>query len=105
MGALFDQAVVFTSHREFRRWTGRDALIAIGADAGQGVDYRRVSYRRPSLFMLGDERSGLSPGQRASCDAFVRIPMAREMDSINVAMAGTILMYEARNQRHPVARR
>jgi RNA methyltransferase, TrmH family len=94
--------LVFTSHQQFRKWRHRYEFNVLGADGGAATDYRCVSYRRPTLFMLGDERKGLSDAQRNSCDGFVRIPMAGTVDSLNLAMAGTLLLFEVRNQRHPI---
>lgn len=44
--------------------------------------------------MLGDERAGLDPEQRALCHELVRIPMVDGIDSLNPAVAGSVLMYE-----------
>lgn len=99
MGSVFRHRFVRTTHREFRRW-GR--LFAVGATPASSVDYRVISYRRPTLIMLGDERKGLSEGQVRSCDTLVRIPMVGSPDSLNVAIAGAVMLYEAHNQRHPV---
>ncbi len=49
---------------------------------------------RPALLMLGGERKGLTDEQRSMCDRIVRIPMVEGMDSLNVAVAGSLLMYE-----------
>jgi TrmH family RNA methyltransferase len=105
MGSIFSHRYVATNHRDFRRWQRRYELTVVGATGEAKVDYRSLSYRRPTVLMLGHERSGLSDGQRATCDALVRIPMQGRPDSLNVAMAGTILLYEAFNQRSPVRRR
>jgi RNA methyltransferase, TrmH family len=105
MGSLFALRFVRTSHREFRKWKLRYELKVIGADGAAGTDYRAVSLRRSTLLLLGHERSGLSDAQRATCDGFVKIPMDGSVDSLNLAMAGTVLLFEARNQRHPVKRR
>jgi TrmH family RNA methyltransferase len=51
--------------------------------------------------MLGDERNGLSDGQRKTCGEVVRIPMVGSADSLNLAMAGTLMLYEAFRQRNP----
>jgi tRNA G18 (ribose-2'-O)-methylase SpoU len=55
--------------------------------------------------MLGDERKGLSEGQLATCDALVKIPMVGSPDSLNIAMAASVMLYEVHNQRHPVKRK
>jgi RNA methyltransferase, TrmH family len=104
MGSLFALRLVRTCHTEFRKWSRRYELTVVGATGEATKDYRAVTYRRPTVFMLGDERAGLSDAQRLTCDATVRIPMHGRADSLNVAMAGTILLFEARNQRHPVRR-
>jgi TrmH family RNA methyltransferase len=57
-------------------------------------DDREVSYTRPALLMLGSERKGLTDEQRGMCSRIVRIQMVEGMDSLNVAVAGSLLMYE-----------
>lgn len=104
MGSLFAMRLVRTCHQSFRSWTHRYELTVVGATGDSPVDYRGITYRRPTVLMLGDERSGLSEAQRRTCDATVRIPMHGRGDSLNVAMAGTILLFEVRNQRHPLRR-
>ncbi len=44
--------------------------------------------------MLGNERSGLTQNEQALCQQLVRIPMVSGMDSLNVAVAGSLLLYE-----------
>jgi TrmH family RNA methyltransferase len=105
MGSIFAHRYVATTHRDFRRWNRRYEVTVVGATAEAQTDYRSLSYRRPTVLMLGHERSGLSDAQRKTCDAFVRIPMRGRPDSLNVAMAGTLLLYEALNQRSPIRRR
>jgi RNA methyltransferase, TrmH family len=101
MGAHFGLRVVGTNHAEFRRWACRYEMTVVAATGSATLDYRRISYRRPVLLMLGHERSGLSEAQRASSDVEVRIPMAPSVDSLNIAMAGTVLLYEAYGQQRP----
>ncbi len=48
----------------------------------------------PPLIVLGDERGGLDSEQRALCHELVHIPMVGGVDSLNLAVAGGILMYE-----------
>ena len=44
--------------------------------------------------MLGDERRGLSSGQRQHCDRLIQLPLASEIDSLNIAVAEGILLYD-----------
>jgi TrmH family RNA methyltransferase len=99
MGAHFDLQIVRCTYREFAKWQFRSEFRVLGADPGGTLDYRKVGYRRPLLLMIGNERHGLSPGQLSSCDSLVRIPMARNVDSLNVAMATTVLLFESFNQQ------
>jgi len=94
MGALFKQTVVRTTAEQLRRWVGMNNIQVIGASPDGTEDYRQVSYTRPALLMLGSERKGLTDEQRSMCNCIVRIPMAEGMDSLNVAVAGSLLMYE-----------
>jgi TrmH family RNA methyltransferase len=104
MGAQLGLRIVKTNYKELQRWTYRSEIRVLGADAAGRVDYRSVKFRRPVLLMVGDERSGLSPGQSSACDGLVKIPMASGVDSLNVAMAATVLLYEAFGQKHPAKR-
>lgn len=54
---------------------------------------------QPTLLLLGNEGAGLSRDLVQLADACVRIPMAAGVESLNVAIAGSILLYEARRQR------
>jgi TrmH family RNA methyltransferase len=49
---------------------------------------------RPTVLMLGEERAGLSAEQRRICRHIVRIPMVAGSDSLNLAVAGSLLLYE-----------
>jgi SpoU rRNA Methylase family len=49
---------------------------------------------RPTILVLGEERAGLTPLQRDLCSDFVRIPMIGAADSLNLAVAGSLLLYE-----------
>ncbi len=46
------------------------------------------------MLLLGEERRGLSDAQRAMCEATVRIPMVGGIDSLNLAVAGSLMLYE-----------
>jgi TrmH family RNA methyltransferase len=108
MGALFTRRIVRAGARVLRAWARRHGVAIVGADGEGARDFREVSYRRPVVLVLGDERKGLSPVQRAACDELVRIPMTGRTDSLNVAVAKktwrSVLLYEAYAQRHPLDR-
>jgi TrmH family RNA methyltransferase len=94
MGALFRQAIVRTSARQLRRWADLHNIQVIGASPDTTVDYDAVCYTWPAVLILGSERSGLTQEQRSICRQMVRIPMVEGMDSLNLAVAGSLLMYK-----------
>lgn len=70
------------------------ASVPRGGDAPDAIDWRgRV------LVFVGGEGSGLSRATIAACDARVTIPMQPPVESLNVAVAAALLVYEARRQR------
>lgn len=102
MGSIFAHRMIRTTHRQFRRWPGRAGVAVIGGAGEAECDYRALRYDRPTLLMLGDEGAGLSEAQRNTCDTLVRIPMAGALDSLNLAMAGTLMLYEVYHRHHPL---
>jgi TrmH family RNA methyltransferase len=93
MGALFKQTLVRTSVERFRRWIQTHDLAVIGASPDGEVEYDQVRYARPTILMLGNERSGLTDEERSLCDQMVRIPMVGGTDSLNLGVAGSLLLY------------
>jgi 23S rRNA (guanosine2251-2'-O)-methyltransferase len=75
----------------------RAAVPLIAADAG-GIPLGEVDLRGPLALVVGEEGSGLSPTLRDKCDRVVAIPLAGELESLNVSVAAAILMYEKRRQ-------
>jgi tRNA G18 (ribose-2'-O)-methylase SpoU len=63
--------------------------------------YRDVDWRKSSAIIVGRESAGLSPEEVAATDASVRIPMLGAAESLNVAVATGIILFEAARQRAP----
>lgn len=99
-GALFRVPVVVedSTMRAIERLvdSGHEVLAA---RTGPGVSYDSVDYTRPVAFVLGNEAHGVSAEVAARAGAAVAIPMAGRTESLNVAMAGTVLCFEAARQR------
>ena len=93
MGAHFRQTFARASLEELRRWVDQYQLLVVGASPDGTVPYDQVRYTRPTVLILGEERSGLSVHQRALCREIVRIPMVAGADSLNLGVAGSLLMY------------
>jgi TrmH family RNA methyltransferase len=99
MGALFSQHLVRTGFDELTDWTRRHRLMLVGTSDAAPVDYRDTRYRSPLVLLMGSEREGLSEEQLAACDMAVRIPMAGRSDSLNLAVATGVMLYEVFNQK------
>jgi TrmH family RNA methyltransferase len=64
-----------------------------------GVPMDRADLRAPTALLLGGEGHGLNADLLARADAGVSVPMQRPVESLNVAVAAALLVYEARRQR------
>ena len=65
----------------------------IGTDVKDGYDIRKIKKESIAL-VIGNEGSGMSNETRRHCDGFVKIPMKSNCESLNAAVASSILMYE-----------
>lgn len=111
MGSLFALPTVrLPSHREVARWVGDVAatrgsakgarrIQIVGASGDATLPADAVDLTQPTVLVFGNEAQGLAAGYRELCDVVVRIPMHRDADSINVACAAAILLYEVGRQR------
>jgi RNA methyltransferase, TrmH family len=102
MGALFAQRLVRTSPAELAAWKQRTGGLLVGTSPGARTDYREVRYEPPLVLCMGWERQGLSRKVYSLCDVMVRIPMVGESDSLNLAVATGVMLYEIFNQRRAV---
>ena len=71
----------------------------IGAAARGGMPLHQGSLAGPSAILLGGEGAGLPPLLLAACDATITIPMKPPVESLNVAVAGALVLFEAARQR------
>lgn len=78
----------------------RDAgLPLVAADAGGPVVHYRRDWVSPAAVVLGSEAHGLPGEVAAACDEAVFVPLAGHAESLNVAVAGAVVLYEAARQR------
>jgi TrmH family RNA methyltransferase len=70
----------------------------IGLVARGGTDLSRLDLGDRATFVLGAEREGLSDDVAGSCDELASIPLAEGAESLNVAVAGAIALYELRRR-------
>jgi len=77
----------------------QDNIWAIGLDERGSTNYSDFNFRTDCVLVLGSEGAGLHDLARKTCDHLLRIPMAGSVSSLNVSVAGAVVMFEAMRQR------
>ncbi|MDE7247979.1 MAG: RNA methyltransferase, partial [Lachnospiraceae bacterium] len=72
------------------------------AHLGGTKAYDGYDYRKRTAFLIGNEANGLREETAACADTLIRIPMQGEVESLNAAVASSILLFEASRQRRMV---
>ncbi|MCF3935946.1 RNA methyltransferase [Acuticoccus sp. M5D2P5] len=96
MGSIFHMPLARADDAAFaqflKRWPGK----VYGTHLDGAVDIRTIEASEPQLLVMGTEQSGLTDEMAARCDALLKIPMAGQADSFNLAIATAIALYEIR---------
>lgn len=102
MGALFAQHLVRADAAELAAWKARHCCLLVGASGRSSVDFQAAHYIPPVVLLMGSEREGLSAEDLELCDLVVSLPMAGRSDSLNLAVATGVMLYEifTRNRDH-----
>ncbi|CCV16239.1 RNA methyltransferase [Mesorhizobium sp. STM 4661] len=97
MGSIFAVPVAKATPEAFLAWRkGFPGLVA-GTHLKGAVDYRSVDFSKgPVLLMMGNEQQGLPENLAESCDRLLRIPQAGRADSLNLAVATGVMLFEIR---------
>jgi len=103
-GAVFSQRLVRADLVELEEWKRAYAVNAVGTSGSSLTDYRSPVYEPPLLVLMGNEQRGLSAQALALCDTTVRIPMLGRCDSLNLAVATGVVLYEILRQRQVASR-
>lgn len=96
MGSIFAVPVARAEPAAFldrvRAWPGD----VVGTHLSGKIDYRAANFRAPVLLVMGSEGAGLTEAASAACGKLVRIPMAGTLDSLNLAVATALMLFEIR---------
>ena len=95
MGAVFTQRIAQAPWAEFIGWLRQGQGQLVAASLRDAVPYRGAPYQAPCFILVGNESRGLPEAYEAACDLRVTIPMRGRADSLNAAIAGAVLAYEA----------
>lgn len=99
VGCVFTNQIAVCSHIEALNFLRQKKIQIITTDLRAGRYYHQVDYTDAVAFVLGAEAQGVSAFWKEYADERIKIPMRGKIDSINVATAAALLMYEAQRQR------
>jgi TrmH family RNA methyltransferase len=100
MGAIFSQNLIKTTEVEFISWIKTNNRYLIGTSDQAKIDYREIDYSVNTILLMGSERQGLSKELADTCSSIVSIPMKGSCDSLNLAVASAIMLYETTRQEN-----
>lgn len=98
MGAIFSLKIIKTDNNNFLRFFSEKDIPIIGTSDKADYDYQTIHYKNDMILLMGSEREGLSESLMKGCDKLVRIPMVGKSDSLNLAVATSVCLYEIFNQ-------
>ena len=102
IGTLFSLPVVEASSEETLAWLRARGIKVLAATPQAEREYTDVDLTTGVALVVGTEQVGLSDSWMKEADLQVRIPMLGQIDSLNVACASTLLLYEAVRQRRAI---
>lgn len=81
------------------QWCGDNSIETVCADLEAQLSHTEFNWTAPSALIVGPESTGLSSDEVRMTGSMIRIPMQGAVESLNVAAAATIVLYEAARQR------
>jgi len=97
MGSIFAVPIAKASSEAFLAWRRDFPGMVAGTHLKGAVDYRSVKFgHRPTLLLMGNEQQGLPDTLADACDTLLRIPQAGRADSLNLAVATGVMLFEIR---------
>ena len=99
VGCLFTVQVAIGSSPEVLDYLRKQKMQILAAALGDSRRYDLVDYTGPTAIAVGTESTGLTAIWTQEADARIAIPMQGAIDSMNVSVAASILIFEAKRQR------
>lgn len=99
MGAHFRQPIQNLEWPEISLFVKEHKLALYVAESWEGQSYGEVDLTQPFALILGSEATGVSEAAKVLNPRPIQIPMPGRMESLNAAIAGSILLFEAVRQR------
>ncbi|MBI3244453.1 MAG: RNA methyltransferase [Chloroflexi bacterium] len=98
-GTVFSVPVVEVTSAEALAWLGERGIKVVAATPEAASPFTEVDFTGPIAIVVGTEREGLSPIWREQVAVKAHIPMLGKVNSLNVATATTLFIYEVLRQR------
>jgi TrmH family RNA methyltransferase len=95
MGSLFAMPLATASFDGFIGWRDTNKVCVTAASMRGDGAHHEARFGDRSCILMGSETSGLPVEIEAACDELVRIPMAGRAESLNLAIAAGVMIYEA----------
>jgi len=95
MGSLFDMRLAATDFDTLETWRRANQMNMVAASMNATLRHDRADYGARTLLVMGNEQAGLPERVEAACDVLARIPMRGGADSLNLAQASAVMIYEA----------
>ncbi len=99
MGSIFAVPLARMSREAFLGWRSEWPGDVVGTHLAAREDFRKAVFSEPVLLVMGSEGPGLSESLTRSCTRLVKIPMAGALDSLNLAVATALTLYQIRGPR------
>ncbi|CDR34388.1 TrmH family RNA methyltransferase [Criblamydia sequanensis] len=99
VGTVFTVPVFEMEGKALLEWLKKNQISIVAATPHSDIEFTKANLKGPIAIAFGTEKLGLSPLWMDKADIKVKIPMLGRADSLNVAMAATLLMFEALRQR------
>lgn len=97
MGSVFAMPITRVSEEEFLAWRKDFRGLVVGTHLKGAIDYRKIDYAgRPVILLMGNEQQGLPDTLAKNCDRLARIPQQGRADSLNLAIATGVMLFEIR---------
>ena len=97
MGSVFAISVAHATVEEFLSWKKSSGVSVVATHLAGSVDYRTIDYKKkPTVLLMGNEQGGLPPELASKADQLARIPQQGRADSLNLAIATGVMLFEAR---------
>jgi len=100
VGCVFTNKIVTGTTNEIIKFLNKNNVAMFCAALTASKPYHNVNFTEPSAIVVGTEATGLSEEWLNSASQNIIIPMQGQIDSLNVSVSASILIFEAKRQRN-----